>query len=114
MDTKAINADEVPNMQSKIESYTTTVESKLNKIKEFKVDTDKGVYGNKQIETINNYLDETCKQIGSIVRQFDEFKNVLNTINSAYDTHQAKVTLGPVAQAKERNEDEFVHVQPMD
>ena len=35
MDTKAINADEVPNMQSKIESYTTTVESKLNKIKEF-------------------------------------------------------------------------------
>ena len=114
MDTKAINANEIGNMQSAIESYTTDVESKLKKIKDFKVDTDKGVYGNKQIDTVNSYLDETCKQIGSIVRQFDDFKAVLDKIGGAYDTHQAKVSLGTVAQAKERNEDEFVHVQPMD
>lgn len=101
MDTMAIKYDEIPNMQNAIETYTTTVEEHLEKIKGYQITNESGVYGAAQIATIDAYIDNTAIQINAIVRHFDEFKEALNEVQSAYETQQASISVSDVESAPE-------------
>ena len=100
-DIMAIKYDEVANMQNAIESYISDVESHIQKIKDFKVEDYDGVYGTNQIETINNYINETGVQINAIVRHFDDFKDALSEVQAAYESQQAAITVSEVEVAPE-------------
>ena len=112
MDTMAIKSGEVPAMQSAIESYIVEVETCLNNIKSYEMGSSEGIYGAAQVATVNNYINETCTQINSIVRYFDEFKEKLTEVAAAYVDQQAAITTGDVAAAK-ANDSDLVTVNRM-
>ena len=112
MDTMAINGAKVPEMQAAIESYIIEVEEGLNNISHYEMGASEGIYGAAQITTVNSYIDETCKQINSIVRYFEDFKTVLDQVREAYEQQQAAITTGEVEQAKE-NDGDLVTVNRM-
>lgn len=99
MDNMAFNSGEIGSMQSAIESYITEVESGLNAIKAFEIGPDSGFYGAAQCATVNTYISDTCTQINSIVRYFDEFKEKLTEVAAAYVDQSAAITTGDVATA---------------
>ena len=99
MDTKAIKYEQIVPMQNAIETYTVEVETHLNKIKGFAIGATDGVYGAVQAQTVDQYIDQTCEQINKIVRHFDEFKVALNDVQAAYESKQAAVSVGSVAEA---------------
>ncbi len=114
MDDMAIDGAQVPAMQAAIESYTTTVEEHLNKIRADDISVADGVYGEAQIATVNAYIEDTCTQINTIVRYFDDFKEKLNQVLQAYVTKQSSVSLGSVEAAKAADESEMVNVNHME
>ena len=85
MDTMAIKSGEVPAMQSAIETYIVEVETCLNNIKSYEMGSSEGIYGAAQVATVNNYISETCTQINSIVRYFDEFKAKLTEVGAVVE-----------------------------
>lgn len=99
MDTMAINSAEIGSMQSAIETYITEVETCLSNIKAFEIGPDNGFYGTAQCSSINEYITETCVQINSIVRYFDEFKEKLTEVAAAYVDQSSAITTGDVAAA---------------
>lgn len=112
MDTMAIKYDEIPNMQAAIESYMTTVEDYLNRIKTYEIQYSDGVYGAQQIATIDGYIDETAAQINSIVRHFDEFKEKLMEVKAAYESQQAAIGVSAV-EAAPADQGDLVNVNKM-
>lgn len=113
-DIKALKYEEVPNMQSAIEDYTVNVEEHLNKIKDYEIGSNEGVYGSSQIATVDGYIDDTALQINTIVRYFDDFKAKLEVVQEAYETKQGGIKVEDVEAAKEADEDDMVHVNPME
>ncbi len=113
MDTMAIKYDEIENMTAAIESYELKVEEYLNKIREYNIAYENGVYGEAQISTIDGYLDETANQINAIVRHFDEFKNKLSEVKEAYDAKQKAISVSAVEAAPE-DEGDLVTVNKME
>ena len=90
MDNMAFNSGEIGSMQSAIESYITEVESGLNAIRGFEIGPDSGFYGAAQCSTVNQYISETCTQINSIVRYFDEFKEKLIMFMALHELRHAE------------------------
>ncbi len=114
MDDMAIDGAQVPTMQAAIETYTTGVEELLNQIRADDISVADGVYGGDQIATVNNYIEETCTQINTIVRYFDDFQEKLNAVLQAYESKQAAVSLGSVETAQAADPSEMVTVNHMD
>ena len=113
MDTRAIKSNEIDNMKNAIESYTVNVEDCIKKLKGFKIDNNSGFYGQKQTETIDDYIDRTCVEINKIVRYFDDFKVKLEDVREAYAAQDAAVKVGDVAAAKAADESDLVTVNRM-
>jgi hypothetical protein len=114
MDIMAIDGEQVPTMQAAIENYTTDVEKHLNDIRADDITVADGVYGTEQIATVNAYIEETCTQINTIVRYFDDFKEKLVQVKEAYDAKQSSISLGTVEEAKAADESEMVNVSRME
>lgn len=112
MDIMAFNSGEIGTMQAAIETYITEVENGLNNIKGFEIGADSGFYGSAQCATVNQYINDTCTQINSIVRYFDEFKEKLNEVAEAYAQQSASITTGDVAAAPS-TEGDLVNVNRM-
>lgn len=113
MDTMAIKYEEIDNMTAAIETYELKVEEYLNKIREYNIAYENGVYGEAQISTIDGYLDETANQINAIVRHFDEFKNKLSQVKDAYEEKQKSISVSAVEAAPE-DEGDLVTVNKME
>ncbi len=113
-DSMAIDAGQVPAMKAAIENYTVAVEEHLNQINGDTITVEDGVYGGAQITMVNNYIKETCKQINTIVRYFNDFQAKLDEVEKAYDAKQAATSLGTVEAAKEADPSEMVTVNHME
>ena len=113
-DNMAIDAGEIKNMQNAIELYTTNVETHLKEIKGDDITVEDGVYGGAQIAMVNNYIEETCTQINTIVRYFDDFQAKLDEVAKEYEAKQGSVSMGEVATAKEADPSEMVTVNHME
>lgn len=113
-DIKAIKAEKIPTMQSAVEEYTTNVEAEIEKIRNYEVNTGDGVYGSAQIERVDSYIEETCKEIGSIVRYFDAFKEALTTVGAAYEAQQAAVKVNDVETHKQADPEDLIKVNRME
>lgn len=113
-DIKAIKAEKISTMQSAVEEYTTTVEAEIEKIKSYEINTGDGVYGAAQIQKVDGYIEETCKEIGSIVRYFDTFKEALATVGAAYEAQQAAVKVNDVEKHKEADPEDLIKVNRME
>lgn len=114
MDTKAIIADEIPNMQAAIETYTTNVEAEINTIKSYEINTGDGVYGAAQIQKVDEYIKKTCEEIGKIVRYFDEFQSALDEVGAAYEAQQANISVSNVQEHREADADDLIKVNRME
>lgn len=95
----AFNKNEIGSMKGAIESYITEVEAGLKSIKSMEIGPEAGFYGTEQCKTVNAYIDDTCTQINAIVRYFDEFKEKLHDVESAYEAQSAAISTGEVAAA---------------
>lgn len=104
MDTLAINAAEVPNMQSKIEDYLTNIQENIKIISSYQINASDGVYG-EQSKTIDEYIVKTCEEIDSIVLYFKDFKIALDLVLAAYMEKDKSIDPGTVQEAKANDSD---------
>ncbi len=113
-DDLAIDGAQVPAMQAAIETYTSGVEEHLAQIKGDDITVEDGVYGSAQIAMVNNYIEETCTQINTIVRYFDDSKAKLDAVTAAYEANQGATSMGTVETAAAADPSEMVTVNHMD
>ena len=111
MNTMAIDATQVPTMQNAITQYIEEVNRHMNEIEADTLDNSSGFYG-EQLTAINNYIDDTCKAIKSIVTYFDEFNEALGEVKDAYQAKAESITTGTVEQPTE-NKDDLITINRM-
>lgn len=113
-DAKAIIADEIPNMRTAVEDYTQDVETEIQKIKDYEIETGDGIYGATQVQKVNEYIKKTCEEIGAIVRYFDEFQEALDQVGSAYEAKQANIEVSEVAAHQVADPEDLIKVNRME
>lgn len=105
MDIMAINADNAAAMKTAIETYVTEVEAHISKIESYTISAGDGFFGSGEAAAVDNYIAETCTEIGKIVRYFDEFQTALEQVLEDYAAKDAGSSTSAVNEAAAKRDD---------